>query len=189
MQLITTGTLDMGQLFVDMAVGGVMGAFGGSALSRLGMAFASAGTEFLGSYAGNYVAGESFDFETACISAVTGFVLGFVGGPGAQNGKLSPKVKTQKNLKLTERKIKSGKLTQQQYLQSKTVLEKNLKRQTKKLINSALDDIYYAIYPIIISGIMGFPFYVEEKDEKNYIFNNCSIIFNYFEIFFKSYEK
>ena len=30
----------------------------------------------------------------------------------------------QKKLKLTERKIKSGKLTQQQYLQSKTVLKK-----------------------------------------------------------------
>ena len=158
MQFITTGTVDVGQLVVDIAVGGVMGAFGGSALGRIGMAFASAGTEFLGSYAGNYVAGDPFDLEAACISAAAGLVFGFAGGPGAQNGKLSARVKTKKNLKLSEKKLKSGKFTQQQYTQSKTALKRNLENQTKKLVNSAIDDIYYGIYPSIISGIIGFPF-------------------------------
>ena len=40
MQLATTGTINVGQLLVDTAVGGVMGAFGGSALGVIGMGIA-----------------------------------------------------------------------------------------------------------------------------------------------------
>ncbi len=54
--------------------------------------------------------------------------------------------------------LKSGKFTQQQFTQSNTALKRNLENQTKKLVNSAIDDIYYGIYPSIISGIIGFPF-------------------------------
>ena len=105
MQLATTGTINVGQLLVDTAVGGVMGAFGGSALGSWGMAFAGAGTSFVGSIAGDLVAGNSIDWGAAGISAAAGFVFGRVGESGAQHGKTSMRASTLKNIKISKTKI------------------------------------------------------------------------------------
>ncbi len=158
MQLATTGTIDVGQLLVDTAVGGVMGAFGGSALGIWGMAFAGAGTSFVGSIAGDLVAGNSIDWGAAGISAGAGFVFALVGGPGAQNGKISLRARTLKNIKISKQKFATGKFTSQQFAQSQKDLSRVLKNRTYKLNSRAIKEIYYGIYTSLITGIMGYPF-------------------------------
>lgn len=158
MQYATTGTIDVRQLLVDIAVGGVMGAFGGSALGILGMAFAGAGTSFAGSIAGDLVAGNSIDWGAAGISAGAGFVFGLIGGKGAQHGKISMRAKTLKNIKISKQKFASGKFSPQQFAQSQKDLARVLTNRTTTLNNHAIQQIYYGIYPNLITEIMGYPF-------------------------------
>ena len=158
MQLATTGTINVGQLLVDAAVGGVMGAFGGSALGVIGMGIAGAGTSFAGSIAGDLVAGNSIDWGAAGISAAAGLVFGLVGGPGAQHGKISLRANTLKNIKVSQQKFASGKFSPQQFAQSQKDLARVLTNRTAALNNHAIKQIYYGIYPSLITGIMGYPF-------------------------------
>ena len=158
MQLATTGTINVGQLLVDTAVGGVMGAFGGSALGVIGMGIAGAGTSFAGSIAGDLVAGNSIDWGAAGISAAAGLVFGLVGGPGAQHGKISLRAGTLKNIKVSQRKFASGKFSPQQFAQSQKDLARVLTNRTAALNNHAIQQIYYGIYPSLITGIIGYPF-------------------------------
>ena len=158
MQLATTGTINVGQLLVDTAVGGVMGAFGGSALGVIGMGIAGTGTSFAGSIAGDLVAGNSIDWGAAGISAAAGLVFGLVGGPGAQHGKISLRANTLKNIKVSQQKFASGKFSPQQFAQSQKDLARVLTNRTAALNNHAIQQIYYGIYPSLITGIMGYPF-------------------------------
>ncbi len=148
MQLATTGTINVGQLLVDTAVGGVMGAFGGSTLGVIGMGIAGTGTSFAGSIAGDLVAGNSIDWGSAGISAAAGLVFGLVGGPGAQHGKISLRANTLKNIKVS----------QQKFAQSQKDLARVLTNRTAALNNHAIKQIYYGIYPSLITGVMGYPF-------------------------------
>ena len=118
MQLATTGTIKVGQLLVDTAVGGVIWAFGGSALGVIGMGFAGAG-----------------------------LVFGLVGGPGAQHGKIFLRGDTLKNIKLSQQKFASGKFSPQQFVQSQKDLARVLANRTAALNNYAIQQIYYGIYP------------------------------------------
>lgn len=56
-QLLSTGTLDIGQFLTDVAFGGLSGAFGGTALNLVGMTISSAGIGFLSSVTGDLVDG------------------------------------------------------------------------------------------------------------------------------------
>ena len=90
-QLISTGTIDVGKLLVDTTVGMVGGAFGGSTLGVVGMGVSGAITGFAGSVAGDIVeSGSLYDVKlgAAIMSGVLGGLLGVLGGPGAQYGKL-----------------------------------------------------------------------------------------------------
>lgn len=158
MQLATTGTINVGQLLVDTAVGGVMGAFGGSALGVIGMGIAWASTSFAGSIAGDLVAGNSIDWGAAGISAGAGFVFGLIGGKGAQHGKISMRANTLKNIKISKQKFASGKFTAERFAQSQKDLARVLTKRTTVLKKYAMQQIYYGIYPNLITGIMGYPF-------------------------------
>ena len=63
-QKVVDKKIDWNQVFVDTAIGAVMGAFGGSALSQLGMMFAGGGSGFISSVASDWVKGESIDRES-----------------------------------------------------------------------------------------------------------------------------
>ena len=86
-QFATTGSIDLAQLFVDMAFGAVTGAFGGSTLGILGMAVAGGAAGFAGSVASDFVAGRDIQWGMALTSAVIGAVFGALSGGGAQHGK------------------------------------------------------------------------------------------------------
>lgn len=58
MQMLENGKIDVAQLIIDITVGGVMGAFGGSTIGRIGMTLAGGGTGFASSIADNWVHGE-----------------------------------------------------------------------------------------------------------------------------------
>ena len=103
-QYATTGTVDPTQLLVDASIGMVTGAFGGSAIGKVGMAAANGITDFAGSIASDWVAGEeTIDRTRAGVAAGMSFVTGFLSGGGAQRGKLSAR----KNALATRRSIQS----------------------------------------------------------------------------------
>ena len=103
-QYATTGTVDPTQLLVDASIGMVTGAFGGSAIGKVGMAAANGITDFAGSIASDWVAGEeTIDWTRAGVAAGMSFVTGFLSGGGAQRGKLSAR----KNALATRRSIQS----------------------------------------------------------------------------------
>ena len=87
-QLVSTGEINVGQLLTDIAVGGVSGAFCGSALGKLGMSISATSTGFLGSVAGDLVNTGSFDSINWGAAAFSGFLGLVTAGIGAQNGKL-----------------------------------------------------------------------------------------------------
>ena len=86
-QYATTGYIDLAQLFVDVAFGTVTGAFGGSTLGALGMAIAGGVTGFMGSVAGDFVAGQDIQWGMAVVSGIIGAVFGAASHGGAQYGK------------------------------------------------------------------------------------------------------
>lgn len=90
-QWATTGTVDGGRLLVDAVVGGVLGAFGGSAIGQVGMTIAGGLTSAAGSVAGDWVAGEKVNYAKAAFSGALGALISFAGGAGAQNGELGAK--------------------------------------------------------------------------------------------------
>ena len=87
-QLAMTGTIDVGRLLVDVTVGGVLGAFGGSAIGKIGMMIAGGLTSGAGSVAGDLVQGEKVNIAKAIASGVIGSLIALTGGAGAQYGKL-----------------------------------------------------------------------------------------------------
>ena len=90
-QLAMTGTVNFGQVLVDTVVGGVLGAFGGSAIGQVGMAIAGGLTSAAGSVAGDWMSGEKINYAKAAFSGALGALISFAGGAGAQNGELGAK--------------------------------------------------------------------------------------------------
>ena len=103
-QLLTTGKVDFEQLFTDMAIGAVSGAFGGSTLGVLGMAVSESGTGFLGSIANDFVMGESINFGAAVMAGTSGLIFGLIGGAGAQHDKVATVTKFRGRLKTIKKK-------------------------------------------------------------------------------------
>ena len=163
-QWATTGTIDLGQVFVAAAIGAVTGAFGGSALGRVGLAIANGATEFAGSLASDWVAGESLNFAEASLTAVLSMAGSFVFGGGAQNGKL----KARKAALVTRRAIKAKGPSGYRHITNYTFgLNSNkmrLNRVTKELNVAAIREIlisapwsmHYSTYQsMVLIGIFG----------------------------------
>ena len=152
-QLVSTGELNFGQLLTDIAIGGVSGAFGGSALGKLGMTIAGSATGFLGSLASNFVETGSMNFSSdqlwkAVGSGLLGGVVSFIGGVGAQNGKLGGVLKYSNRLSTIKQKGITG-----DYLNN-TV--KHLLREKRILINAANQAIYKSIPYTIGTSILDY---------------------------------
>ena len=86
-QVMATGTINLSQLFVDIAFGAVTGAFGGTALGVLGMTVAGGLTGFASSVAHDIESGNGIQWGDAIISGVIGAAFGALTGGGAQYGK------------------------------------------------------------------------------------------------------
>lgn len=85
-QLAFTGEIDLGQLLLDVAVGAVMGAFGGSTINSIGNIIAGGVVGFSSSVASDLMNDPSnINFGMAILSGVLGAV--FSAGPGAQYSK------------------------------------------------------------------------------------------------------
>ena len=135
-QLATTGTIDLGQLFVDMAVGGVMGAFGGSALGIIGMGVAGGVTGFAGSVATDFVAGEKINWVSAIVSGVVGAAFGLLSGGGAQHGKTAT-LKHQRAVRKS--RIIQGKSTRNIDIQIKN----SIRQLNKSAIKAQMPDLLF----------------------------------------------
>ena len=152
---------NIGQFLLDISIGGVMGAFGGSAIGQLGMTAASFGVEFAGSLASDWIAGDSLDFLGAFTTAVFAAGFAFIGGGGAQNGRLGARqaalaTKKQilaKNANKGYRSINNFKFA----LKSNA---KKIKRVTQALNKAAIRDILskknvgYGLFSSIIQSLL-----------------------------------
>lgn len=142
-QLITTGEINWDQVFVDAAIGAVMGAFGGSAIGRLGMTFAGGFTGAGGEFASQLVSGGPLNIGAIIGAGATGALFGFISGPGAQHGKLTNRQKIkirQKDKGNKARHIKN--------------LDKQLDKYTTRLYRSAMKDIKGSIVWDVISSMI-----------------------------------
>ena len=135
-------------MLTDIAVGGVSGAFGGSALGKLGMSIAGTSTGFLGSVAGDLVNTGSFDninWGAAVVSGLLGLVTS---GIGAQNGKLGGVQKFTSRLNTCYAKGITG-----GYYKNTM---KYLAREKMKLITAANQAIYKSIPSTIGTSILNY---------------------------------
>jgi len=141
----TTGTVDLAQVFVDAAVGAVMGAFGGSNIGIIGSTIAGGVTNFAGSVASDIVAGEDISWGAAIASGISGAAFGFLSGGGAQQDNATLKLKMHQK----KQRIAAGRPTKSidaQIFNEKTLL----KNRAIKEVMLGLDDLYtFALeYPI-----------------------------------------
>ncbi len=146
LQYATTGSINIGQVLLDASVGGVMGAFGGSAISRLGMTLAGCGTGFMSSIGSDMISGNDISWGKAFGAAALGGVLAFVSGPGAQynqTGARSAALETRKLI--IDRYNNGGYASSSQYTFG---LHSNWGRVTRA--TSALNQ--YAITQVLISS-------------------------------------
>ena len=88
MQFISTGSINWDKVIIDATVGGVMGAFGASAISQYGMSIAGATTGFVSSIAEDWVEGSQLDLIGALYSALLGGLFAFKAGAGKQYSSL-----------------------------------------------------------------------------------------------------
>ncbi len=84
MQLADSKKISISELLVDMTVGGIMGAFGGSTIGKLGMTIAGGTTGFVSSIAMDWVEGEEIDLASAFESAIVGSLFSYNSGSGQQ---------------------------------------------------------------------------------------------------------
>ena len=88
------GIVDWSQVLVDASIGAIMGAFGGSAIGRLGMTFAGGFTGAGGELASQLVSGGPVNIGAIIGAGTIGALFGFMSGPDAQHGKLTNRQKT-----------------------------------------------------------------------------------------------
>jgi len=142
-QYITTGKINLEQVFIDASIGAVMGAFGGSAIGRLGMTFAGGFTGAGGELASQLVAGGQLNIGAIIGAGATGALFGFISGPGAQHGKLTNRQKIKIRKKDTGNKAR--------HLKN---LDKQMGKYTTRLYRSAMKDIKGSIVWDVISSLI-----------------------------------
>lgn len=71
---------------------------------------------------------------------------------------LNRQLRSLKNIKVSQQKFASGKFSPQQFAQSQKDLARVLTNRNAALNNHAIKQIYYGIYPSLITVIMGYPF-------------------------------
>jgi len=148
-QYITTGTIDWHQVIVDAAIGGVLGAFGGSSISKIGMMGASGSLGFGSSIATDFVNGDAINWGSAMLSGILGVGLAFFGGAGAQHGQLGG-VKTQLVLKARHHSN-----THQRWIEK---TRRNLIRERKLLQRNAIETILRSSAFTLTTSIISFRF-------------------------------
>ena len=75
-------SISLGKVFTDMAIGG-------TALNAIGVGISGSATGFAGSIASDFVSGDSINWGMAILSGILGGAIGYFGGAGAQNKKIS----------------------------------------------------------------------------------------------------
>lgn len=141
--IMNDGKIDWDQAFVDASIGAVMGAFGGSAIGRLGMTFAGGFTGAGGELASQLVAGGQLNIGAIIGAGATGALFGFISGPGAQHGKLTNRQKIKIRKKDTGNKAR--------HLKN---LDKQMTKYTTRLYRSAMKDIKGSIVWDVISSLI-----------------------------------
>ena len=154
-QLMETGTVNPEKLFVDMAVGGVLGALGGSALGTFGLAIANGATSGLGSAATDWVLDKDVNLCSAAVSAGIGFVFGFLSkGGGAQSLKNTGGLR--QNIKVAQdhlnRAIKKG------VPKFITKATEEVGRAFTRFEQSALSSVFYSSHLTVISWLIDYIF-------------------------------
>jgi hypothetical protein len=153
-QYATTGGIDWGQVFVDAAVGGVMGAFGGSTIGFLGMTIAGGLVGFGGSAASDVVAGNPVDIGKAFGAMALGVAVSLLGGllgggGGAQNGQLG----ALKNAVKVSKDIAKTTVTTQKQIYAKGLVAagnaKSIARHTSNLMTKSCYAIFSGLYQSI----------------------------------------
>jgi len=120
-----------------------MGAFGGSAIGRLGMTIAGGITGSAGELASQLVSVGPIEWGRVIGSGATGALFGFISGPGVQHGRLTniQKVRVrQSNPNNKARHIKN--------------LNKQMNKYVSRLLNSGNKDIKKNIIWDVVSSIL-----------------------------------
>lgn len=148
MQLVTTGKVDWGQVFIDTAVGGIMGAFGGSAIGQWGMAIAGGAVGFGSSIAGDWVAGREINWGAAALAGAIGFGMGFIAGPGSQHGQLGARQAATGTLNKIADKAGRG------YAGLRAIYDNKLNALTKIALDTVISGIGPGIAMEVISYLL-----------------------------------
>ena len=158
-QITGVSIADAGQLIVDMSIGAVSGAFGGSAIGVGGMTVASFATGAAGSLASDWVAEEELDFKAALTAgAMNAVFTAKIGMGGVQYGKTAGHIAAKNTLKTAQRQwvkgVASAYKQKQAYKSAQTALKsaKNILKQSSMLELTSR----YAIGGHIVSFGSGF---------------------------------
>lgn len=142
-QLATTGEVDWNQVVVDGSIGAVMGAFGGSAIGRLGMTLSGGLTGAGGDLASQWISGSEIVWGSVVVSGLTGAFFSFLSGPGAQHGKLYNRAHTLERYSDPNNKARHFKN-----------LNKQLAKYTTRLRDSAMNDIKGGVILDLVTSII-----------------------------------
>ena len=153
-QFINTGTVDWGQALLSGAIGGVLGAFGGTAIGQLGMTGVTFGVEFVGSYASDWIAGTGFDFREAFSTAVFSAGFAFFGGGGAQNGILPARRNALASKQAILKKNAAGGYTLAGFKGGLSSNARAIARLDKKAIFNILKGIPLGIFSSLFMGVV-----------------------------------
>ena len=127
-QISCNKSLDINKLLVDITFGGVMGAFGGSTLSQVGMTIAGGATGAASSMVEDWIQGEEIDLVKALGNGFLGAMFAFNSGAAKQfstKSNSAPIRTTLKNISQREGKWKKGLMT---------INKNKLKRISKEVI-------------------------------------------------------
>ena len=153
-QFINTGTVGWGQALLSGAIGGVLGAFGGTAIGQLGMTGVTFGVEFVGSYASDWIAGTGFDFREAFSTAVFSAGFAFFGGGGAQNGILSARRNALASKQAILKKNAAGGYTLAGFKGGLSSNARAIARLDKKAIFNILKGIPLGVFSSLFMGVV-----------------------------------
>ena len=154
-QLAFTGKIDLGQLLLDVAVGAIMGAFGGTGLHAGVLTPIGGFVEAGASLASDAMAGDKLNIGKAMVAGAFGALFSAIGGHGAQKGLIKPRRAAIKNMKLATKNYKMGKYTLQGYQDAMNSFSKRYVKATVNLKIMGTKALYEGVYTTLITSILG----------------------------------
>lgn len=141
-QYAQNGSVNWDEAIVDGAVGMAMGAFGGSAIGKLGLGISNGLISFAGEAAGCWIEDEALDWGNALAAGAAAGFMGIASGGGAQYGKTGARKAALATRKQIQQRYNSGGYrTQNNYEFGLKSNKGRIDRATKILNKVAINNI------------------------------------------------